>query len=70
MGQHMVEEGRKSCRCECYYEKSLTGKERVRDLNSVKTEGKEVMKTRQIASSSSVIYMKCCNQPPLTLIAV
>lgn len=38
MGQHKVEEGRKSCRCKCCYEKYFTSKERVRDLNSVKVE--------------------------------
>ena len=70
MGQHKVEEGRKSCRCKCCYEKSFTGKERVRGLNSVKFEGGEAMKTRGITSSSNVIDIKCCNQPSLTLITV
>lgn len=69
MGQHKVEEGRKSCRCKCYYEKPFTGKERVRDLNSVKIEGEEVMKTRGI-TSSNVIDIKCCNQPSLTLVTI
>ena len=78
MGQHQVKEGRKSCRWKCNYEKSFTGKERVRDLNSMKTEGEEMIKTRGIAASSNVIDVassnaidvKCCNQPSLTLITV
>lgn len=31
MGQHKVEEGTKSRRCRCYYERPFTGKGRVRD---------------------------------------
>lgn len=70
MGQHKVEEGRKSCRCKWCYEKYFTSKERVSDLNSVKVEREEVMKTRGTTSSSNVTDIKRCNRPSLTLITV
>lgn len=47
-------------------EKSFMGKERVRDLNSVKIEGEGGMKTRRL-TSSNVIDVKCCKQLSLTL---
>lgn len=47
-------------------EKSFVGKERVRDLNSVKIEGEEGMKSRRI-TSPNVMDVKCCSQPSLTL---
>lgn len=68
MGHQKVEVGRKSCRCKCCYEKTFTGKERVRDLSSVKIEEEKGMKTRGIAFSS-VIGFKCCNQSLSTVLS-
>lgn len=42
----------------------------MRDLNSLKIEEEEAMKTRGITTSSSMTDIKSCNQPSLTSITV